>query len=749
MTFHKLGESRPCASMRCEGKLRSPNMPGVQSVSIEAFFKPSTIAVIGASTNPEKLGHAVLDNLVNGGYHQDGRRVVPINPGADSILGLKTYPVVTDVEGPIDLAVIVIPYPHVPDALRTCGEKRIPAVIVISAGFREAGMEGLEREHELLDIARQYDIRLIGPNCLGVIDTFTPMNASFSADMPPRGPMGFMSQSGALGTAILDWAQAGRLGLSKFVSLGNKADVDEIELLRAWKDDPTSNVLLCYIEGLSDGQEFIRVAREVTKTKPIVALKSGVTQAGSRAVSSHTGSLAGSEQAYQAAFHQAGVIRAQSLQDLFDYAIAFGYLPPLHGDRIAIVTNAGGPGILATDAIERSGLQLARFEPGIIQALEEFLPDAASAANPVDVLGDARADRYRFALEEVTKDPHVDGVLVILTPQAMTEIVETAQVITEIAGTVDIPVLACFMGEARVEAGTKVLEAHNVPNFAFPERAAMVLKGMSRFLQQQEKPLPTFEQFEVDRAAVERIIEAVLSEGRVSIGDSEARSILEAYGLEIPKSKLAESSDQAVEFASDMGYPVVLKIASPDILHKTDVGGVKINLENSTDVRDAFDLITYRAQRYLPEARIWGCLVQKMVPEGLEVLIGMNRDPQFGPLITFGLGGIYVETLKDVAFRIAPLSIVEASEMLAEIRASALLDGVRGNPPVDRPVLIDAILRIAQLVQDFPMIAELDINPFIAYQEGQGGIAIDMRLILESNERSRHNSDTVEPGSSS
>jgi acetyl coenzyme A synthetase (ADP forming)-like protein len=718
-------------------------------VPFEAFFEPKSVAVIGASTNPEKLGHAVLDNLVNGGYYEDGRKVYPINPGAESILGLKAYPSVTDVEGSIDLGVIVIPYPYVPDALRTCGEKGIPAVIVISAGFREAGMEGLERERELIEIAREYGIRLIGPNCLGVIDTFTPMNASFSADMPPRGPMGFMSQSGALGTAILDWAQAGRLGLSKFVSLGNKADVDEIDLLRVWKDDETSRVLLCYIEGLSDGQEFIRVAREVTQQKPIVALKSGVTQAGSRAVSSHTGSLAGSEQAYRAAFQQSGVIRAQSLQDLFDYAIAFGYLPPLRGDRIAIVTNAGGPGILATDAIERSGLQLARFESGIIRALEEFLPDAASAANPVDVLGDARADRYRFALEKVVKDPNVDGVLVILTPQAMTEIVETAEVIAEIAGDVDVPMLACFMGEARVEAGTKVLDKHNVPNFSFPERAAMVFEGLCHFQANKEKPLPTYESFDVDKQTVARIIDDILAEGRVSIGDSEARSILTAYGLDIPASELAETADEAVEFAKEMGYPVVLKIASPDILHKTDVGGVKVGLENATDVRDAFDLITYRTQRYLPEARIWGCLVQKMVPEGLEVLIGMNRDPQFGPLVTFGLGGIYVETLKDVSFRVAPFSRAEAHEMITEIRASALLEGVRGESPVDRGALVDALLRIAQLVQDFPMIAELDINPFIVYEEGQGGIAIDMRLIIESGDKSKNQPVKSDAGSSS
>jgi acetyl coenzyme A synthetase (ADP forming)-like protein len=713
-------------------------------LSLQSFFTPSSVAVIGASTNPDKLGYAVLDNLVNGGFLADGRTVYPINPKADEILGLKAYADVNQVLEDIDLAVVVIPYPVVPDAIRTCGEKGIPSVIVISAGFREAGMDGLEREQELLQIAKEYNIRLIGPNCLGVIDTITPMNASFSAGMPPKGPMDFMSQSGALGTAILDWAQAGRLGLSKFVSLGNKADVNEIDLLAAWADDPGSRVILSYIEGLPDGGEFIRVARRVSKGKPVVALKSGVTQAGSRAVSSHTGSLAGSEQAYEAAFRQAGVIRANSLQDLFDYALAFGYLPPLKGDRIAIVTNAGGPGILATDALERAGLALARFEPECIRALEKFLPDAASAANPVDVLGDARADRYQFALKQVVADPGVDAVLVILTPQAMTEIEATASVIAEVKQEVDIPVLACFMGEARVEAGTVVLDRSKIPNFGFPERAAMVYKAMSQYRRYQAEPLPEYESFEVDRGTVRNVIDKVLSEGRVTIGDAEAREILIAYGLQIPASKLAGTPEEAVEIASEMGYPVVLKVASPDILHKTDVGGVKVGLQDAEAVRDAFDLITYRSQRYLPEARLWGCLVQKMVPAGLEVLIGMNRDPQFGPLVTFGLGGIYVEILKDVAFRIAPFSQREAEDMIKEIRANALLEGVRGDPPTDKAALIDTLLRIGQLVLDFPEIVELDINPFMLYRDGQGGIAIDMRLILEVKDRRK---TTVRSGS--
>ncbi len=716
-------------------------------MSLDCFFSPQSIAVIGASTNTSKLGYAVVDNLVNGDFLRDGRKVYPINPKADEILGLPAFPVVSDIPDPIDLAVIVIPYPLVPEAMRTCGEKGIPAAIVISAGFREAGMDGLEREQELIEITNEYNIRLIGPNCLGVINTVIPMNASFSAGMPPKGPMDFMSQSGALGTAILDWAQAGRLGLSKFVSLGNKADVSEIDLLRAWAKDPTSNVILSYMEGLPDGQEFISVAREVSKIKPIVALKSGVTQAGSRAVSSHTGSLAGSEQAYEAAFRQSGVLRAHSLQDLFDMARAFGYLSPLQGDHIAIVTNAGGPGILATDALERAGLKLSRFKPECIKALEQFLPDAASAANPIDVLGDARADRYRFALEQIIESPSVDGILVILTPQAMTEIVETAEVIAEISEKVDIPILASFMGEARVEAGIKYLAKHNVPNFAFPERAAMVLQAMSHYREYRARPLPSFESFDVDQKTVRELIDRVLNEGRLSIGDAEAKSILTAYGLQAPPSEIAETAEKAVEIAGDMGYPVVLKIASPDILHKTDVGGVKVGLQNPTDVRDAFDLITYRSQRYLPEARLWGCQVQKMVPSGLEILIGMNRDPQFGPLVTFGLGGIYVEALKDASFRIAPFSRDEAAQMLTEIRAKALLDGVRGEPPVDKETLIEVLLRIGQLVLDFPEIAELDINPFIVYEEGRGGVALDMRLILLKTEIKSSPEQVDTPGS--
>lgn len=697
---------------------------------LDSFFTPRSVAVIGASTNQSKLGYAVVKNLVDGGFGSQGK-IFPINHKGGEILGLKVFPSVLEIGEGVDLAVIVIPYPFVPQALRECGEKRISAAIIISAGFREAGREGLEREFELIDIAQHYNIRLVGPNCLGVIDTFTPLNASFSAGTPPKGPMAFMSQSGALGTAVLDIALAGRLGLSKFVSLGNKADVNEIELLQAWKNDPETRVIMIYTEGIPNGQEFIRIARDVTRKKPVVAIKSGVTQSGSRAVSSHTGSLAGSQQAYYAAFYQAGILRVESMEDLFDVAMAIGYQPALQGDRIAIVTNAGGPGILATDALERAGMALARFENDTINQLIKLLPDVASASNPVDVLGDATADRYEFAMDAVADDPNVDGVMVLLTPQAMTEIEATATSISDLSLKSEKPILACFMGERQIETGLELLIQSGVPNYAFPERAARAFKAMSEYRQIQERPIPEFPSIDLDQSVVSAAISKVRREDRLTIGDTEAREVLVAAGMGIPQSEIAVTSQNAVEIAAKIGYPVALKIASPDILHKTDVGGVKVGLENADEVVDAYELMVYRAQRYVPEARIWGCLVQEMLPEGgLEVLVGMNRDPQFGPLITFGLGGIYVETLRDVTFKIAPFSRLEAAEMLTEIKAHALLDGVRGKPPMDKDAIVDVLLRISQLVQDFPEIVELDINPLMVYPKGQGAIAVDMRLIL-------------------
>ena len=710
------------------------HIPDTESeMTLNPFFEPRSVAVIGASRDQGKLGYAVMQNLVESGFTKN-RTIYPINPKADEILGFEAFASVKDIPGEVDLAVIVIPYQIVPPVFRECGEKGIPAVVIISAGFREAGPAGLERERELVEIAEEYSIRLIGPNCLGIIDTYTPLNASFAAGTPPSGPMNFTSQSGALGTAILDWALGdGGIGFSKFVSLGNKADVSELDLFQSWADDPNANVLLAYIEGITDGQKFMDVSRQVTRKKPIVALKSGTTVAGSRAVSSHTGSLAGSEQAYDAAFSQAGIIRADTLESLFDYATAFAYQPLPKGDRVAVITNAGGPGILATDAIERAGMRLARLENQTIHALEGYLPDAASAANPVDVLGDAMSDRYQFALDTVQADPNVDALIVMMAPQAMTDIANTATMVADLAESLeDIPVLCVFMGEDRMRAGIDILNERGIPNYPFPERAVAALRAMTTYREYRARPEREIERFDVDNDAVRKVLDEVRADGRVTVGDFESRRILEAYDFAIPRSELAETADDAVRLAGEIGYPVVLKIASPDILHKTDVGGVRVGLESAQDVRDAFELMVYRAERYVPGATIWGALVQEMAPPALEVLVGMNRDPQFGPLVTFALGGIYVEILKDATFRIAPFSREDAEEMLEEIRARALLDGVRGAPPVDKEAIVDAILRIGQLVTDFPEIAELDINPFMAFEQGSGGKAIDMRLVLST-----------------
>jgi len=694
---------------------------------LEVFSCPRAVAVIGASRDQEKLGYGVLSNIIQCGYPG---RVYPINPKADEILGLKCYPRVLDVADPIDLAIIVIPNKYVASSLEECGQKGIKGAVIISAGFREAGLEGVRMERELVAIAKSYGMRIIGPNCLGVIDTICPLDASFAAGMPPQGKIAFMSQSGALCTAILDWALAAEIGFSRFVSLGNKADLDEVDLLAAWENDPHSKVILTYIEGLSEGRKFMEVARRVTQRIPVIAVKSGSTEAGSRAVSSHTGSLAGSARAYDSAFRQSGVLRAESIEHLFDYSLAFAYQPVLRGGRIAIVTNAGGPGVMATDALEQEGLSLASLNRETIDFLHDHLPAAANIYNPIDVLGDAPTDRYVLALEAALQDENVDGVIVMLAPQVMTQVEETAEAVGRIVARYDKPVLGCFMGQAKIGPGIKVLNQYKVPNYPFPERAVGALKAMLEYRRWLDRPPWETERFDVDQARVRQIFDQVRADGRQTIGDAEARDIMKAYGIRIPASELATTADEAVDFAEEIGYPVVMKIASPDILHKTDIGGVKLGISDASEVRDAFDLLVYRATRYMPDAEIWGCLVQEMVRGGKEVIVGMNCDPQFGPLMMFGLGGIYVEALKDVAFRIAPFSRREAEEMITEIRAYSLLRGVRGEKTSDIEAIVDTLLRLSQLVTDFPDIMEMDINPLMVFEEGRGVVGVDMRLVL-------------------
>ncbi len=700
-----------------------------KTAKLDAFLRPDGVAVIGASRDPEKLGYGILSNIIASGYKGN---VYPVNPKTDEILGLPAYPSVKDIPGNLDLAVIVIPERFVLDALRECGEKGLKAVIVITAGFGETGVEGVRREQEITAIASEYGLRVIGPNCLGIIDTFCPINASFAASMPEQGNIAFMSQSGALCTAVLDLAVAEGIGFSRFVSLGNKADVDEAALLLQWKDDEHTAVVLAYIEGLPDGREFIDVARQVSAEKPIVALKSGTTAAGSKAVSSHTGSLAGSEHAYEAAFQKAGVLRAESLQDIFDWGLAFAYQPLLEGPYIAIVTNAGGPGILATDGLERAGLHLAQLDTGTVQTLREGLPGAANVYNPIDVLGDAGADRYALALKAALEDPKVNGIIVILTPQVMTEITQTAELVSELASQYDKPIIGCFMGEAKIRAGADILNRNRVPDFPAPDRAVSALQAMWHYRQYLSQPHTEPDEFDVNREEVQRILNEVRADGRLTLGEVEARGVIAAYGISLPESRLARTSEEAIEIAEDIGFPVALKVASPDILHKSDVGGIRLDLHDADDVRDAFDLIMYRCLKHMPNAEIWGSLVQEMIDPGKEVIVGMSHDPQFGPLILFGLGGIYVEVLKDVAFRLAPVTELEAGAMINEIRAAPLLRGVRGEKRSDVKAIAEIIQRVSQLVMDFPEIVELDINPVVVHNKG--AVALDARLSIEQRD---------------
>ncbi|WP_026369468.1 acetate--CoA ligase alpha subunit [Kallotenue papyrolyticum] len=698
---------------------------------LDAIFAPRSVAVVGASPDPRKLGHTVLKNIVTNGFPG---AIYPIHPTANEVLGLRAYPSVAQTPAVPDLAVIVVPPTAVLAVAEECGQRGVKGLIVITAGFKEIGPEGLKREEQLLAIVRRYGMRMIGPNCLGVIDTVSRLNASFAALMPLPGNIAFMSQSGAICTAILDWSVTEGIGFSRFVSLGNKADVDEVALLQAWKDDPHSRVILAYLEGIARGPEFMRVAREVTRQTPVIIIKSGTTAAGSRAISSHTGSLAGSEAAYEAAFTQSGILRARTMQDVFDQALIFAYQPLLRGNRVAIVTNAGGPGILATDAIEHAGLQLARFAPETIARLQRELPPTANVFNPIDIIGDARSDRYRIGIAAALADPNVDALLVLFTPQAQSDVAETAEVIAELAEAQPEPrkpVVASFMGEHSLQPALTILNQRRIPNYPFPERAVAALKAMDTYAQRQQQPEGEYVTFEVDRQRVQHTFDAVRAQGRLELGEIEAREVMAAYGLRLPDSYLARSPEEAVTLANRLGYPVVMKISSPDILHKSDIGGVRVGISSPDEVRDAFELIEYRARRYQPNADIHGILVQKQAARGRECLVGVSRDPQLGPLIAFGLGGIYVEVLKDVAFRLAPLSRQDARQQIEAIRSFPILRGVRGQPPADLDSIEETLLRVSQLVTDFPEIVEMDINPLVVYDQGQGALVLDARIILK------------------
>ena len=696
-------------------------------MSLRNFFCPDSVAVIGASREEKKVGHIILDNIINSGYKG---KLFPVNPKADEIHGIKCYPSVLNVPGDIDLAIIVIPAQFVLQVLGECSKKNTKWSIIISAGFKETGIEGAKRERQLIEKAKDYGIRILGPNCLGIIDTKCPINATFSPNMPPMGKIGFISQSGALGTAILDWAKTNKIGFSKFVSLGNKADISENDLFDDWENEKDTEVITAYLEGVKYGREFIRISSKVSKKKPIIVIKSGNTDAGARAVSSHTGTLAGSAKAYEAAFKQAGIIRANTIRDLFNYAKAFSYQPLPKGKKVAIITNAGGPGIMATDECEKSDILLASLEKETIDGLKEFLPEAANFYNPIDILGDALADRYKKTLEVVIKDNNVNAIVMLLTPQAVTQPLKTARAIVEVMENSgkSITVLASFMGGSEVEKAVKFLAEKNIPNFDIPEEAIDTLKVMMEHTDWKSRRSFPIEDFNVDKGRVKKIFYQCQSEGRLELGEMEAREILEAYDIRMPKAELACDIDEAKEIAGRIGYPLVLKIVSPNILHKTDVGGVKIGIDNEKELEENYNQILFSVSKYMPDANIRGILVQEFIKDKKETIIGMSEDPQFGPMIMFGLGGIYVEALKDVSFRIAPLSRQVAREMVEEIKSIKLLKGIRGEDPSDIDSIIEIILRVSQLVTDFPEIIEMDINPLFVKKQGEGSIAGDVRI---------------------
>lgn len=703
---------------------RSRNAEACAEV-LEGFFQPRSVTVVGVAREEGKVGHYVFDNLREGGFEG---AVYPVNPRADEIHGVRCYASVLDLPETPDLAVIVVPAQHTVGVMRECAEKGIDSVIVISAGFRETGREGGEIEHELVNVARDAGIRLLGPNCLGLIRTPDHLNASFAAGIPPAGGISFMSQSGALGTAVLDWAAGEGIGLATFVSLGNRADVSESDLLETWSEDPETQVMVAYLESVADGPRFIDVATAATRRKPVLAVKSGSSDAGARAVSSHTGSLAGSDAAYEAAFLRTGVIRARTAQELFDYATAFSLQPLPEGDGVAIITNAGGPAVMATDACEASGVPLASLENETVETLRESLPPAAAVFNPIDILGDASADRYRSALAAAYADPGVRCVLCIFTPQAMSDAVGTAQALVDAAATGGKTTLACFMGRDSLEEAWVVLRDGGIPQYVFPERAVATFAAMQRYRRHRAVPIGTEPPPDADRDAAASILEAHRGIRGGFVTDRPAAEVVAAYGIRVPRGAVGRDLSEVRSIAADIGYPVVAKIASPDILHKSDIGGIRVNLRDEAELSHAYEEILARAWSYAPDASIAGLYVQQMIPPGKEIIIGVDRDPTFGPMLMFGLGGVYVETLKDVAFRLCPLDRASARQLVTEIRSFGLLRGARGETPSDVDAIVDAIVRISHLAMDRPDIVELDINPLIVGPIGAGAIAADVRI---------------------
>ena len=714
---------------------------------LDAIFSPKSVAVVGASTSPGKVGHDIFVNILKGGFTGT---IYPVNPKAKSVASVRAYASITDIPDEVDLAIIILPPKFALVAVKDAIAKGVGGIVIVSAGFREVGAEGREIEDQIVTMCRDAGVRIVGPNCLGVINPLASvrLNASFSSRMPSPGNISFISQSGALCTAVLDFAADRDFGFSKFISIGNKADVDELDLLRYLHQDLDTEVILIYLEELRRGPEFIEMVKEITcgdfRPKPVLVIKSGRTTAGAAAAASHTGALAGTEAVYDAIFTQAGILRVDTIDELFDFASTFAYkneseLGKLrrkvpHGNRVAIVTNAGGPGIVATDMTVSSGLKLAKFQDETVEALMSHLPHTANCHNPVDVIGDAAQDRYENALAAVIRDQGVDGALVILTPQSMTNALGTAEAIVRIARRSHKPILCCFMGIVDVSAGVKHLQEHGVPVFRFPENAAKAFGALyqySRWLNRQK--LAQFKlTYEKEKAA--EIISNCLAEGKTYLGELEGLTLLACYGFQVLPTKLATSAEEAITIAEEIGYPVVMKIVSPQIIHKSDAGGVMVGLNEKDAVAAAYSNIVANAKAFDPKADIKGVLIQKMAQPGQELILGMNRYPGFGPLLMFGIGGIFVEVFQDVVFRLAPIYRNEARRMIRKIKGYKLLQEFRGRPKADLETLEKAMVRLSALVMDHPQIIELDINPYLAHAEGNGATVADCRIILKSDQ---------------
>lgn len=700
--------------------------------NIERIFCPQSIAVLGANKVKGTVPSDILTNILKAEYKGV---VYPVNPREKHISSIKTYKYVVDIEDPVDIAVIVYPSSVMHMALEQCGQKGIKGAIIISAGFKEVGGQGIEREEQIKAIAKKYGMSFIGPNCLGVINTdpAVMLDASFARKMPEEGNIAFISQSGALCTAVLDYAQAKHIGFSKFVSIGNKADISEIDLLYYLKDDPKTKVILIYLEEISDGPALMKAARTVIEEtgKPVLAIKSGRTHAGASAAASHTGSLAGSDESCDAAFKQAGIIRCDDIEEMFNKAIAFTYQPLPNGKRVAIITNAGGPGVLTTDAAIKCGLELPKFQPETTDVLRKSLPKTANINNPVDVIGDARADRYSVAVSSVIKDQNIDGVFVILTPQSMTEIESIAHEITRVANQFSKPVYTSFMGEADVAAGIDILQRNKIPHYILPESMPLAFASTYQFKRMLEVKQESVELYkDVNSEKAHKILNKALSEGKKYLPEEEAVTVLEAYSFPLLKSGLAASEEDAVRISEELGYPIVMKIMSEDIVHKFDVGGVVLDIKSKKEAAEAYNNIITNVKKFNPSAKIKGVFVRKMIPLGEEVILGVKRDSTFGTVVMFGLGGIFVEIYKDVSFRIAPLDNKSVDKLITETKASEILSGARGRIPRDMKSLKECIFRLSQLAVDCPQIKELDINPLIVLEEGKGSFVADTKIML-------------------